>query len=240
MKRLVKKNKVNDMFAAIIKAMLYSYKKNNSNIKIADLYEEDDYELKLINALDDLTDYNDTEPIVKLLPLIRQNNPESLYNGTVYRKYFFDKNILNNANVTFNEEVTEMYISRSELENVIRSQIRTGKPQSTTKSLESCHIFNLTDIDTPLEVTTQFEAKDGIDIVALSENFLDYLNEFKYIDEQAVELCEILKSLINWYGGEQEIFVEVSNDYKIIEIRNRDIDDYGDPLSYKEMIYGKK
>ena len=171
MKRLVKKNKVNDMFAAIIKAMLYSYKKNNSNIKIADLYEEDDYELKLINALDDLTDYNDTEPIVKLLPLIRQNNPESLYNGTVYRKYFFDKNILNNANVTFNEEVTEMYISRSELENVIRSQIRTGKPQSTTKSLESCHIFNLTDIDTPLEVTTQFEAKDGIDIVALSENF---------------------------------------------------------------------
>ena len=66
MKRLVKKNKVNDMFAAIIKAMLYSYKKNNSNIKIADLYEEDDYELKLINALDDLTDYKDTEPIIKL------------------------------------------------------------------------------------------------------------------------------------------------------------------------------
>ena len=191
-----------------------------------------DYEKKLIKALDMLTDDNKNGPIKDLLSDIRQYDSKYLYNGPVFRKFSFSNSVLNYSNIIDSPDHGGPAISKKELEMLSRDLIETGQAQSTSKNLKVCEEFNSDEFRHPFEVTIKFEAKDGIDIIKLAEGYIEELKiDLEEGDKSVEDLIIVLEGIIHWYGYEEEVFVEVPNDYDIVQFGNIDINNLDDLVS---------
>ena len=193
-----------------------------------------DYEKKLIKALDMLTDDNKNGPIKDLLSDIRQYDSKYLYNGPVFRKFSFSNSVLNYSNIIDSPDHGGPAISKKELEMLSRDLIETGQAQSTSKNLKVCEEFDSDGFrfKHPLEVTIKFEAKDGIDIIKLAEGYIEELKiDLEEGDKSAKDLIATLEGIVHWYGHEEEVFVEVPNDYDIVQFGNIDINNLDDLVS---------
>ena len=198
-----------------------------------------DYEKKLIKALDMLTDDNKNGPIKDLLSDIRQYDSKYLYNGPVFRKFSFSNSVLNYSNIIDSPDHGGPAISKKELEMLSRDLIETGQAQSTSKNLKVCEEFNSDEFRHPFEVTIKFEAKDGIDIIKLAEGYIEELKiDLEEGDKSVEDLIIVLEGIIHWYGYEEEVFVEVPNDYDIVQFGNIDIN-YLDDLVSLDIIMPK-
>jgi uracil DNA glycosylase len=165
-----------------------------------------DYDAELISALDALTDSNNGKPLVSMLDQIKKNDSDCLYNGTVYRKLAFDQDKFIFA-LEKQCPDSEGSFPRKNVEDVLKSFIKTGTYQSATNDLEACENFyaeGLKDIG----IIISFESKDGIDIMKLVNKYHEKLENISCdTDEEKTrksKLISILNAIKQWYENEKQ------------------------------------
>lgn len=168
---------------------------------------------------------------------IKEMFPNSLYNGNVYRKVALDLNdIVRDIGI-------DWYVGS--LINACKMNINFDNYQSTTKSLNFCEIFE-PQIDTGIEclqVIITFKADNGIDIQKLADECEKYYKDYQKENKETISKQEknMIKSIldkikcIKSFSCEEEVFVNIPDNYKIYSIDGFDISNKNRELTEKEI-----
>lgn len=220
MKRLIKLNNVIKLLK-LTNDYFYLHKIITADIKDT----LDNYDI--VDSLVSLVMENEHNKINLLFNKINNKFPNCMYNGIAYRKLSLSKNIFNTLN---NETITKEI-----LESNIRNEIKISNLQSFSKSLSVCEEFNSEygDYEFTEHVIIGANLKNAIDIMELSKTIKeniknDLKDEKKLTRTQNNKLNFMLKQIngiIEDFGFEEEVFGMIPDDYKIISVNNKFIDD---------------
>ena len=146
----------------------------NKILKLAENLLNDDQLNQINRAINQLTVNNRPKPLVNVYNEIL-NKAECTYSNTVYRKITFDLNDIVALNNSYK-------ISKDEVFNYIKNNLKTNSYQSCTKSLETCRNFEADWFD--FEVIISFECSEGIDVMAICNKYLEIARQ-RYKDVQS-------------------------------------------------------
>lgn len=193
-------------------------------------------EFAMKDAIVDLLCENEGNNLVNLINNVTIDNADCLYSGKVYRKLYFDSSFIENLN-SYEDIETNEYFDGNEFLAEIKKRIRTGDYQSASKSYEAC--LNLTENDLmpiyteeAIGVIIEFECKNGIDMMKLTNKYSEIFFEYCCEDPDSHSYYEKyeaynkeLKKLFNSFKNEEEIYAQLPNNYKIINVAGLDIDE---------------
>ena len=213
MKRLIKEKYSKETLQKIYDFVI---NKNKFNFKTAEI--DKNTIRNVCNKVEDLVDFNEPGSILEIKNILKEQCPNCIYSGTVYRKFIFrqrmfevlDKTTLNNR----------IYFKVKDVNDLIHKEIRTGTYQSCSKDLEACKNFDPE--ESGVEVIIKFEGSDGIDIMEVCKFYKNVCEEeYKKNEDQFYEsLIERFTAIIREFEKEKEVLTKVNENYEIFFINN--------------------
>ena len=224
MKRLInRRNKLNNI-CNLLKNFKYRTVESSMDLSVVK------------EMLSNLTECNVGDSIVEELENIKTEDPDCIYNGTVYRKFSFNIDDI----VGYDTELDD-YISKEEVLNKIKNHIETGIYQSATKNLKTCEEFVPDVSGANLNIIVTYQVTDGISVCDLldkyykiSTNILeneDY-DQDNYDDDALKKECKDIILMYNHFYEEQEVY-GIMNDFEILSIKGKNIADLPDKIQFR-------
>ena len=223
MKRLInRRNKLNNI-CNLLKNFKYKTVESSMDLSV------------VRDMLSNLTEYNTGDSITEELENIKTEDPDCIYNGTVYRKFSFNIDDIFGCDIELDD-----YISKEEVLNKIKSHIETGIYQSASKNLKTCEEFVPNVSGSNLNIIVTYQVTDGISVCDLlnkyykiSTNVLenkDY-DQDNY-DDELKKACRDIILMYNHFYEEQEVY-GIMNDFEILSIKGKNISDLPDKIQFR-------
>ena len=224
MKRLInRRNKLNNI-CNLLKNFKYRTVESSMDLSV------------VREMLSNLTEYNVGDSIVEELENIKTEDPDCIYNGTVYRKFSFNIDDI----VGYDAELDD-YISKEEVLNKIKNHIETGIYQSASKNLKTCEEFNPDVGESNFDIIVTYQVTDGISVgdlldkyYKISTNILeneDY-DQDSYGGYVLKRACRDIILMYNHFYEEQEVY-GIMNDFEILSIKGKNISDLPDKIQFR-------
>lgn len=213
MKRLVKKKYSKETLQKICDFVV---NKNKFNFKTAAI--DKDTVRSIYRRVENLVDHNESESVLEIKNILKDQCPDCIYSGTAYRKFVLQPNLFDVLDKTTLNNKT--YFKVNDVNELIHGRIQTGSEQSCSKDLEACKNFEAE--EDGIEVIIKFEGSDGIDIMKVCEFYRNVCEELydKSEDEFYETLIDQFELVITEYEKEKEVLINVSSEYEICCINN--------------------
>ncbi len=211
MKRLIKKSTLNDCRKVV--CFIGALKKIAS----------EDYEKQsdIMEAISELIDSNNSALMDKLYDDIIKDNPECVYNGTVYRKLSLENDCITDEL----KEITPAEYNIDEVVAQFKKEIETGYRQSTTYDLQACIDFDTGFFSGYSNVIITFDCKRGLNVTELTKKYLNIAKKYSDIDEKFDFYSTYLDDIVETYEDEKEIYCLIPNNFEIYSINDIVVDE---------------